>query len=55
MTELTFEKMEKYCQELKLGITAEELAVLSESMNMDEHELQNMEEIFRKSAFAEVG
>lgn len=48
MTELTFEKMEKYCQELKLGITAEELAVLSESMNMDEHELQNMEEIFRK-------
>lgn len=48
MTKSVFEEIEKYCRELNLGITAGELAALSESMNMDEHELQDIKEVFRE-------
>lgn len=47
MIETVFEEMEKYCEYLKLGISAAELAALCGQLNMDERETCNLKEVFK--------
>ena len=47
MSEPVFDEMEKRCNYLKLGVTSSELAEICMNLNMDEHELSDLNSVLK--------